>query len=113
MIYLASPFSHPSPKVRQARVEAVADYVRWHILERGIPVFSPVLYTAALPDAPIPFEPWAPFNDHMIELCSAFAVYQLPGWEESRGIAHESNLASRLGKEMTFIPYLTTSPFAR
>jgi hypothetical protein len=44
MIYLASPYSHPDPAVRQERYEAVCQAAA-ELISRGHIVFSPVAHS--------------------------------------------------------------------
>ena len=46
-VYLASPFSHPDPEVRIARVAAIAK-ITARLIAEGHIVFSPVAYTAEI-----------------------------------------------------------------
>lgn len=105
MIYLASPFTHPSPVVREQRIAAVRDFTAHLLLQRKICVFSPVLYTASIPDAPIPFEAWTHLNDEMIRRCDIFGILDIEGWEESRGIKHEMAIALAFGKPVQMFSY--------
>lgn len=42
--YLAIPYSHPDPDVRQARFELACDWSAW-LIERGCNVFSPISHS--------------------------------------------------------------------
>lgn len=105
MIYLASPFTHEHRWIREERVAKVAQLTMHLIMDFGMCVFSPVVYTAALPNAPVPFEPWQSLNDSMISRCDQFWIYRLHGWLDSRGIAHETALAQSLSKPISFVSY--------
>lgn len=107
MIYLASPYTHPDPKVQATRAHLAtifaAGLTMW-----GSPAFSPVAYGALLSlyyDLPGDFEYWRAFNDQMIEACDEVIVLELTGWELSRGVAHEIAVAARLGKPVSYMKF--------
>lgn len=96
LIYLASPFTHPDPMVRARRVEE-ARQATIELLRKKLAIFSPILYTSTIPDAPIPFEAWTFFNDAMIARCHKLWVLNIDGWYESRGVDHELFVAKLHG----------------
>ena len=90
-IYLASPYSHPSPHVRKQRYEAALHFAENYIL-MGQPVFSPIVYGYPMESAiGTDYKSWKSLNDAMLYAASRFWVLTLPGWEESRGVAYEIN----------------------
>lgn len=101
MIYLASPYSHPDPAVRQRRFEdAVAATTA--ILRAGRLCFSPIAHSHPLHLAGLGggWETWRRFDEWFIERCSFLWVLQLDGWRESVGVRAEIDLAAALGKPM-------------
>ena len=60
-VYLASPFSHPDPKVRKARVAAIAK-ITARLIAEGHIVFSPVAYTAEIQKDGDPPAGWYRFH---------------------------------------------------
>lgn len=104
LVYLASPYSHPSPEVRQARYEAAcratATLMRW-----GFHVFSPIAHShgPALYGLPGDWEYWQAFDLAMLEKCDRFAVLRLDGWQESRGVEAELKRARELEMPMAFL----------
>lgn len=91
MIYLASPYSHPSQAVRKQRYEAALHFCENYIL-MGQPVFSPIVYGYPMESAiGTDYVSWKGLNDAMLDAASRFWVLTLPGWEESRGVAYEIN----------------------
>lgn len=102
MIYLASPYSHPSEAVRYARYLA-ARFTTIALLKNGVPVFSPIVYGKDMESIiGTAYEPWATFNDSMIEICTSVHVLCLEGWNKSRGIEHEVRLATALNKPVFY-----------
>jgi hypothetical protein len=98
LIYLASPYSHKNEAVRRARYLAVR-HITLEMLIEGFAVFSPIVYGRDMEgQIGMSFEPWAKFNDTMLAACDEVHVLQLDGWEDSRGIKHELEVAKRLKK---------------
>lgn len=98
MIYLASPYSHPDPAIRTTRFRQVC----WHavrLMREGALVYSPIVHSHPLAELGLPgdWPFWVEHNRAMLERSDVLAVLQLPGWEESRGIAAELEIAGALG----------------
>jgi hypothetical protein len=105
MIYLASPYSHPDPAVRQDRFERVCK-VAARMMERGEVVFSPIAHThpiAMKGNLPTDWEYWKKVDEEFIKACSKLGVLMLDGWEDSEGIEEEMKLARSVGKQIIFI----------
>ena len=108
MIYLASPYSHINPAVREERFLQVR-FVTVAMLRAGQPVFSPIVYGKDLEkQIGYTFENWQILNDAMIKACEVMFVLCLDGWKESRGVAHEIKLARSLGKAIAYIDQMET-----
>lgn len=92
--YLASPYSHSDPAVRQGRYEAVFAATR-RLMDEGGLVFSPIVYSHqfALLDGPGDWESWRPFDIHMLRAMGQLTIYKLPGWEDSVGVLAEYKFA--------------------
>lgn len=107
MIYLASPYSHPEPEVRQRRFEEVLEQTAlW--LRRGHPIFSPIIYGHPLSEArpSHEFEDWQFLNERMIDAAAEVWVLKQEGWDRSRGVAAEIMYARKLGKNVRFLEVL-------
>ena len=88
-IYLASPYAHPSPAVREARLEA-ARYVCGQMVDAGKIVMSPLVYLGELAYKGVhPPQGWYAFDLQLLARCDELLVLQLPGWEDSRGVLVE------------------------
>lgn len=89
LIYLASPFAHPSATVREARLEAVR-HVCGKMIDEGRIVLSPLVYAGELAQrgfhAP---QGWYAWDLQFLARADELLVLQLPGWEESRGVLVE------------------------
>ena len=89
LIYLASPYAHPSADVREARLEA-ARHVCGRMVEEGRMVMSPLVYLGELAYKGIhPPQGWYAFDLQLLARCDELLVLQLPGWEDSRGVLVE------------------------
>lgn len=106
MIYLASPYTHKDPAVMLYRFEATFCFTST-MLQMGHTVFSPIVYGRQF-EALIghDFRSWQSFNDIMLGRATQMWVLQLPGWEESRGVAHELEYARQLGLDISFKTFM-------
>lgn len=101
MIYLASPYSHPDPRVRQERFMAARTFTLFH-MRAGKTIISPVVYGhqfAVNFGMPITYEFWAKLNENLLIAADQMWVLMLEGWKESEGIKHEISYA-----DTSFIP---------
>ena len=105
-IYLAGPYTHEDPAVREGRYRALTR-VTAAFTQRGELVYSPVTYThpwaSITPGLPPDFEFW---RAHCLGILRAWAtelmVIKLPGWETSRGVKAEIDLATAMGLDVTY-----------
>lgn len=95
MIYLASPYSHPSPAIVDHRFEqaclAVADLVR-----RGEVPYSPIVHfhpVAIRQHLPGDFAYWQRVNFQMLSRAERMMILELDGWDTSIGVAAETDYA--------------------
>ena len=108
IIYLAAPYSDPSPEVRSARVE-LASRAAAYLMEQGFVVFSPIThghYVADhLPDAcRLDHEFWMKQCLPFLDRSHGLIVLPLPGWESSRGVQAERRRAEDLNIPELFMP---------
>jgi hypothetical protein len=109
MIYLASPYSHPDPAVREQRFQAACRAVA-DLICSGQAVFSPIVHSHRL-GLPTDWAFWEPFDQAHLVRCDELAVLTLPGWEDSVGVAAEIALARALGQPVRYLaPQSPTSP---
>ncbi|MBI2191984.1 MAG: DUF1937 family protein [Planctomycetes bacterium] len=104
MIYLASPYSHPDPSVREARFQAACSQAA-EMLRCGIPVFSPIAHTHPIAAYGLPLEwaSWEKYDRVFLEMCSEVWILMLDGWRESKGVQAEMELARELGKPVVLV----------
>lgn len=91
LYYLASPYSHPSPAIREQRYRDLQDYAG-PLMVAGHFVYAPILQThhiAARFSLPVEFEWWMAYNHLMIQKSSGVIVAEMDGWRESRGVQNE------------------------
>jgi len=103
MIYLASPYTHSDPVVRQRRFEAVCR-VAAGMIRSGKTVFSPIAHSHALVQYGLPAD-WGAWEEHdrrFLDACDELVVLTLDGWRESQGVQSEIAIAQELGKPVSF-----------
>lgn len=106
IIYLATPYSHDDPAVREARYVAVTRYAA-RMIRQGHVVFSPISMSHPIEviggDEPAPSDVWVDFDEPFMEACAEAVVLMLPGWEQSRGVAREIAYFTARGKPVRFV----------
>ena len=94
-IYLAGPYSHPNPKVREERFQEI-NRVAARLMQRGYVVYSPISHNhpiALCHDLPINWDFWSRLDRAFIKHALLMAVLMLPGWKESVGVKAEMAIA--------------------
>lgn len=105
LTYLASPYSHPDPGVREIRYRA-ACAVAALLSARGNLVFSPVAHGhgIALSGAmPSTWDLWERLDLRVLRGCDSLTVLCIHGWQDSRGVQAEVSAARALGLPVRFI----------
>ena len=104
MIYLASPYSHPDPAMRQSRFEAACRATA-ALMRAGLMVFSPIAHSHPLTQYGLPgdWAFWQRYDRAHMEACSAMAILTLDGWKESTGVQAETRIAANLGMPVFLI----------
>jgi hypothetical protein len=106
LYYLASPYSHKDPKVRQRRHDQVLEVAAF-MFGKGVFVWAPIVYThniATEGSLELGYSGWKRFDRMMISKCDALLVLQLEGWRESVGVRDEVEYAKALGMEVGYVP---------
>lgn len=106
MIYIASPYSHENKLIESWRYEQAFAYAR-KLTAKGEVAFSPITYghQFALRDFPGDASYWYSFNRQMLLASHSIHLLQLPGWEESSGIAMELDFAKNNMMPVVKIPF--------
>ena len=105
MIYLAVPYSHPSPLVRHNRFEAVNRFAAT-LMQQGEGVFSPISHSHPIEDHFTETKSWDFWQKQdlpILKVCKAVLVLCLDGWEQSVGVAGEVSEAEKLGIPVYYI----------
>ena len=104
VVYLASPYSHPDPRVRQARFQAACRAAA-ALLSAGEIVFSPIAHShpIAAHGLPTDWEFWECADGELLRRCDELLVLMLPGWQESRGVQAEIAMARELGMPVRYL----------
>lgn len=105
MIYLASPYSHHDPLVIRTRF-LLAEQCTVRLMQQGEVVFSPIVHCHELAhkyDLPKDAKFWEKYDHSMLRLASALYILQIPGWEQSRGVTMERELAERAYIPVAFV----------
>jgi hypothetical protein len=105
IIYLASPYSHPDPAVRQQRFEIACTAVL-KLMAEGHHIYSPIVHNHSLAirgDLQAGWEFWKAFDEKMVAACGELWVLRAEGWVDSKGIEAEIDIAARLGIPVRFI----------
>ena len=99
LIYLACPYSHTDPAVRDSRFEAV-NKAAADLMSRGLHIFSPISHThpiAVAGSLPTDWQFWQAYDRAILATCCKLIVLQLEGWNESVGVRAEMAIADELG----------------
>ena len=107
LIYLASPYSHPEPEVREFRFKE-ACRVAGNMMRRGKKVFSPIAHSHSIEQC---FEAggmeghrfWLDQDFAVLRHCHELHVLRLDGWEASKGIAAEVEFAAHIGIPVFYV----------
>jgi hypothetical protein len=104
MIYLASPYSHPDPVVRERRYRAACSAAAT-LMKRGHQVFSPIAHGHVMAELGLPtcWAYWQDYDRHHLTHCDEVLVLMLSGWKESAGVQAEIRLARELRKPMSYV----------
>ena len=103
LIYLASPYSHQSAAVREARYLAARSY-SIHAIQQGYAMFSPIVYGRDMEtQIGTDYLSWKEFNDAMVRASASVWVLRLYGWENSKGVEYEVNFARELKLPIAYV----------
>lgn len=106
-IYLASPYTSPDPQIRKTRYEAACAAAA-QIMAKGDLVFSPIAHSHVLPeycDLPVDFDFWQNWClSFLRHWATHFVILEIPGWDKSKGIMKEHELAVLLDLDIVGWP---------
>jgi len=106
LLFLSCPYSDPSEAVRRARydeaVKAAADLMRrGHFVLCPVIMNHPVEAELLAQELSCPSGYWKLLEALLANVSSELVLLQLPGWQESRGVAREIALFSSLYKPIS------------
>ena len=99
MVYLASPYSDPSPVIRAQRYQDVR-YLTAYLTKQGHVIYSPIVHFHSVAEQfsmPTDFDFWQRINFAMIDRADALWVHCQMNWVNSKGVAAEIEYAKSLG----------------
>lgn len=105
LVYLATPYSDPDPKVRLRRFETV-NKVAARLMRDGVHIFSPISHTHPIAEAgglPLDWEFWQGYDRAILAACVRMSVLMQPGWKESVGVQAEIKSAKELGIAVEYL----------
>jgi len=105
--YLATPYSHDDPEVREERFRIVNE-VAGDLIQKGEMVFSPISQChpiAKAKELPMDWEYWLEFDKAFLECCCKLYVLRIDGWKESSGVQAEIKIAKELNIPIEYIDY--------
>lgn len=95
LIYLAAPYTHDDPLVREDRFNRI-NRAAVHIIQMGYFVFSPISHTHPIASAgklPRGWGYWEKYDRRMLLNCDQVIVLMLDGWQQSIGVTNEIKIA--------------------
>lgn len=104
LVYLASPYSHPDPFVREERFEAVCK-VASVLMRNGVHLYSPIAHTHPIAKYGLPtgWDFWEQYDRVILSRCSDLWLLKLPGWETSIGCEAELQIAHEGGLRIIYL----------
>lgn len=105
MIYLAAPYSHPNPDIREERFREVTR-IAGEMMRHGTHVYSPLTHShpiACSGGLPTGWDYWQKYDERMMTVCTQMIIVRLMGWQMSEGIKAEIELANRLNLPITYM----------
>ncbi|NLS96664.1 MAG: DUF1937 family protein [Planctomycetaceae bacterium] len=105
MIYLASPYTHPDPKVREHRYQEACRCAA-QLIRTGHHVLSPISHSHGIAQYGLPgdWAYWESLDRRFLEMCDEVGVLMLDGWKESNGVQAEIRIAREMDKLVSFLP---------
>lgn len=98
LTYLAVPYTHRDPAVKEARYVAATKAAAWLMENNDWNVLSPITHSHplhTLGGMRGDWDRWKKIDTEFIELSENFVLFRLPGWEESVGVTAERAIAKQ------------------
>jgi hypothetical protein len=105
LVYLGTPYSKYPGGIEVAFEHACVFAA--NLLRHQVKVYSPIAHTHPIAIHgkidPLDLNIWLPFDAAMMAKADAMVVGLMPGWEESRGVAHEIEVFKTAGKPVFYL----------
>ncbi len=105
-IYLASPYSHPDPAVKEARFERACLHAA-DFMESGYKVFCPIAHSHPIEvhgmDGIRSGDFWLEQDFAILRHADKMVVVKMPGWDKSLGIEREIAFCKDNGIPVEFV----------
>lgn len=106
LCYLASPYTHVDPAIREQRYLAVCKKAA-ELMLAGKVIFSPIAHShpiaEQMPDGcAVDGKLWQKQDAPYVEFCDEMIVLMLDGWENSSGVRHEIERANQRGIPVSY-----------
>lgn len=105
MLYLASPYSDPDPFIMELRFDLVCR-AAGKLMNQGLVVYSPIAHChpiAVRVGLPRDWEFWQRFDTEMLKAATSFYILTIPGWNDSKGVLAEREIAESMGLPVTYM----------
>lgn len=105
LTYLACPYSHPDPKVREDRYRAANEAAVVLIRAFRWNVFSPITHSHPMHELGLDgdWKFWESIDLEYLGASRRIVVLTIPGWLQSTGVGAEHRAAKKLGLEVLFM----------
>lgn len=105
--YLASPYTHKDPAVRESRYHAVCKKAA-ELMLAGKVIFCPIAHSHPISEhmpegCAVDAGLWKKQDEPYVSMCGEVIVLKLEGWETSGGVRHEIEEATRRGIPVSYI----------
>jgi hypothetical protein len=107
LIYLASPYTHADREVMEQRYQSVMA-CRAAMMRDGLHIYSPIVDCHEMSkrhELPHVWKYWQAFDELLISRCDRLWILTIDGWDGSKGVAAETQIAERLHKPLDFIEW--------
>jgi hypothetical protein len=111
IIYLATPYSHKSRAVEEARFRTVT-IVSGLLITRGVINFSPITQSHEqnrMINLPGSWDFWKDVDTEFLHRCDELHVLAVSGWQVSQGVLAEIEIMKGLGKPIKYIHFIEST----
>ncbi len=107
IVYLAIPYSSDKKEIRLKRV-LISDYFFAKLTKKGYIVFAPISQNAMSAEAydlPKDAKYWERCDIAFLKVCKKLFVIKCDGWENSKGIKREVEIAGKLKIPVEYLEF--------